>query len=47
MVNGHIDRHRAEGKLVNLESRLAAAPTQSGCSPLVAPPSGWLLSRRP
>ncbi len=26
LVNGHIDRRRAEGKLVNLETRLAAEP---------------------
>lgn len=26
LVNGHIDRRRAEGKLVNLEARLAAEP---------------------
>ena len=26
LVNGHIDRRRAEGKLVNLESRLASEP---------------------
>ena len=26
LVNGHIDRRRAEGKLVNLEARLGAAP---------------------
>jgi glucosamine--fructose-6-phosphate aminotransferase (isomerizing) len=26
LINGHIDRRRAEGKLVNLEARLAAEP---------------------
>ena len=26
LVNGHIDRRRAEGKIVNLDKRLAAAP---------------------
>src|SRR5260221_12974300 len=26
LVNGHIDRRRAEGKLVNLEARLSAEP---------------------
>ena len=45
LVNGHIDRRRAEGKITNLEALLASSPLPG--PPASAIPAGQPMARRP